>query len=152
MPRIQTKRGVKSALPTTGMLAGELMVTTDQGTLHVATAATTSLPVVPAIDDLTAIGAVAGSTDLLLIHDASEASAQKAKKITFADFKTALSIPPESTDEKFAVVSGGTAGYPWGADGTDGVIRLHSSLSWTLDASNNFVTLSAATIDCGSFA
>ena len=49
MARIQLKRGLKANLPTTGMLAGEPMVTTDRGTLHVATDATTKLPVVPAM-------------------------------------------------------------------------------------------------------
>ncbi len=55
MSRIQLKRGLKAALPTSSMLAGEPMVTTDRGTLHVATDATTKLAVVPAIDDLTTL-------------------------------------------------------------------------------------------------
>jgi hypothetical protein len=133
------------------MLAGEPHVTTDRGTLHVATDATTKLPVVPAIDDLTTLGSVSGADDLILIHDASETSGQKEKKITFNDFKTALNIPPSSTDEKVAVVSGGTAGYIWGTDGTDGVIRLNSSLSWTKDAGNGFVTIAVNTVDGGTF-
>ena len=54
MPRLQLKRGLKANLPTSGMLAGEPMVTTDRGTLHVATGASAKLPVVPAIDDLAA--------------------------------------------------------------------------------------------------
>ena len=37
MARLQLKRGLKANLPTTGMLAGEPMVTTDRGTLHIAT-------------------------------------------------------------------------------------------------------------------
>lgn len=151
MARLQLKRGLKANLPTTGMLAGEPLVTTDRGTLHVATDATTKLPVVPAIDDLTTLGSVSGADDLLIIHDASEASAQKEKKITFNAFKTALNIPAASTDEKVAVVSGGTAGYIWGTDGTDGVIRLNSSLSWTKDAGNGFVTIAVDTVDGGTF-
>jgi hypothetical protein len=151
MARLQLKRGLKANLPTTSMLAGEPHVTTDRGTLHVATDATTKLPVVPAVDDLTTLGAVTGSEDLILIHDASESSGQKEKKITFDAFKSALNIPAASTDEKVAVVSGGTAGYIYGTDGTDGVIRLNSSLSWTLDASNNFVTVAVATVDGGTF-
>jgi hypothetical protein len=151
MARLQLKRGLKANLPTTSMLAGEPHVTTDRGTLHVATDATTKLPVVPAVDDLTTLGAVTGSEDLILIHDASESSGQKEKKITFDAFKSALNIPATSTDEKVAVVSGGTAGYIYGTDGTDGVIRLNSSLSWTLDASNNFVTVAVATVDGGTF-
>lgn len=151
MARLQLKRGLKANLPTTGMLAGEPLITTDRGTLHVATGTTTKLPVVPAIDDLTTLAAVDGAADLILIHDASEASAQKEKKITFDSFKTALNIPAASTDEKVAVVSGGTAGYIWGTDGTNGVIRLNSSLSWTKDAGNGFVTIAVDTVDGGTF-
>lgn len=151
MARLQLKRGLKANLPTTGMLVGEPHVTTDRGTLHVATDATTKLPVVPAIDDLTTLASVSGADDLILIHDASEASGQKEKKITFNAFKTALNIPEASTDEKVAVVSGGTAGYIWGTDGTNGVIRLNSSLSWTKDAGNGFVTIAVDTVDGGTF-
>lgn len=151
MARLQLKRGLKANLPVTGMLAGEPHVTTDRGTLHVATDATTKLPVVPAIDDLTTLASVSGADDLILIHDASEASGQKEKKITFNAFKTALNIPEASTDEKVAVVSGGTAGYIWGTDGTNGVIRLNSSLSWTKDAGNGFVTIAVDTVDGGTF-
>ena len=150
MSRIQLKRGLKAALPTSGMLAGEPLVTTDRGTLHVATDATTKLPVVPAIDDLTTLASINGAADLLLVHDA-DGTGQKEKKITFDAFKTALNIPEASTDEKVAVVAGGTAGFIWGTDGTDGVIRLNSSLSWTKDAGNAFVTLAVGNIDGGSF-
>jgi hypothetical protein len=150
MSRIQLKRGLKAALPTSGMLAGEPLVTTDRGTLHVATDATTKLPVVPAIDDLTTLASINGAADLLLVHDA-DGVGQKEKKITFDAFKTALNIPAESTDEKVAVVAGGTSGFVWGTDGTDGVIRLNSSLSWTKDAGNAFVTLAVGDIDGGTF-
>jgi hypothetical protein len=151
MARLQLKRGLKANLPTTGMLAGEPHVTTDRGTLHVATDATTKLAVVPAVDDLTTLASISGADDLILIHDASETSGQKEKKITFNNFKTALNIPETSTDEKVAVVSGGTAGYIWGTDGTNGVIRLNSSLSWTKDAGNGFVTIAVDTVDGGTF-
>jgi len=151
MARLQLKRGLKANLPTTGMLAGEPLVTTDRGTLHVATSATAKLPVVPAIDDLATLGAVSGAEDLLIIHDASENAAQKEKKITFDAFKTALNIPVGASDEKVAVVSGGTAGYIWGTDGTNGIIRLNSSLSWTKDAGNGFVTIAVETVDGGTF-
>ena len=150
MTRIQLKRGLKAALPTSGMLAGEPLVTTDRGTLHVATDASTKLAVVPAIDDLITLASINGAADLLLIHDA-DGTGQKEKKITFDAFKTALNIPKASTDEKVAVVAGGTSGFIWGTDGTDGVIRLNSSLSWTKDAGNAFVTLAVGDIDCGTF-
>lgn len=151
MPRIQLKRGLKTNLPSTDMLAGEPMVTTDRGTLHVATDATTKLPIVPAIDDLSTLASISGADDLLIIHDASEASGQKEKKITFDAFKTALNIPSGSTDEKVAVVAGGTAGYIWGTDGTDGLIRMNTSMSWTKDAGNAFVTLAVNIVDGGTF-
>ena len=150
MARIQLRRGLKANLPTSGMLAGEAHVTTDRGTLHVATDATIKIPVVPAIDDLTTLASVDGTADLLIIHDAS-ATGQKEKKITFDSFKTALNIPIASTDEKVAVVSGGTSGYVWGTDGTDGVLRMNSSMSWSKDAANGFVTLAVGTVDGGVF-
>ena len=150
MSRIQLKRGLKAALPTSGMLAGEPLVTTDRGTLQIATDATTKLAVVPAIDDLTTLASINGAADLLLIHDA-DGTGQKEKKITFDAFKTALNIPAESTDEKVAVVAGGTSGFIWGTDGTNGVIRMNSSMQWTKDAGNAFVTLAVGDVDCGTF-
>jgi hypothetical protein len=151
MARLQLRRGLKTNLPTTGMLAGEAHFTTDRGTLHVATDPTTKLPVVPAIDDLATLASVDGVADLLIIHDASQATGQKEKKITFDAFKTALNIPPGSSDEKVSVVAGGTAGYIWGTDGTEGILRMGSSMSWTKDASNGFVTLNVSVVDGGVF-
>lgn len=151
MARLQLRRGLKANLPTTGMLAGEAHFTTDRGTLHIATDPVTRLPIVPAVEDLATLASVDGAADLILIHDASEAAAQKEKKITFDAFKAALNIPTGSTDEKVAVVAGGTAGYIWGTDGTNGVLRMNSSLSWTKDAGNAFVTLAVETVDGGTF-
>lgn len=150
MPRIQIKRGLRAALPTSLMLAGEQHFTTDRGTLHIATDATTTLPVVPPIDELTAIGAVNGAADLLIIHDA-DATGQKERRITVDAFKTALAIPAGSSDEQVAVVSGGTPGFLWGTNGTDGVLRMNTSMTWTKDAGNAFVTLAVGTVDCGTF-
>lgn len=150
MARLQLRRGLYTNLPTSGMLVGEPHVTTDRGTLHVATDATTKLPVVPAIDALSTLAAIDGAADLLIMHDAS-ATGQKEKKITFDAFKTALNIPAGSSDEKVAVVAGGTSGYIWGTDGTDGVIRMNSSMSWTKDAGNAYVTLAVGTVDGGQF-
>ncbi|NBS93525.1 MAG: hypothetical protein EBS91_08420 [Betaproteobacteria bacterium] len=151
MARIQLKRGLKANLPTSSMLAGEAHFTTDRGTLHVATGASATLPIVPAVDDLTTLASIDGAADLILVHDASEASGQKEKKITFNNFKTALNIPAGVTDERVAVVSGGTAGYIFGTDGTDGILRMNSSMLMTKDASNGFVTLAVGTVDCGTF-
>jgi len=151
MPTIKIKRGLKANLPTSGMSEGEPLVTTDRGTLHIATGAATKLPVVPAVDDLTTLASIDGAADLLLLHDASEASGQKEKKITFNNFKAALNIPEGTADEKVAVVSGGTSGFIWGTDGTDGVLRMNNSMSWTKDPANGFVTLAVAMVDGGVF-
>lgn len=151
MATIKIKRGLKANLPTSGMSAGEPMVTTDRGTLHVATDATTKLPVVPAIDDLTTLASIDGAADLLIMHDANEASGQKEKKVTFNAFKSALNIPEASSDEKVAVVNGGVAGYIWGTNGSDGILRMSSSMSWTKDAGNAFVTLDISVVDGGTF-
>ncbi len=148
--RIQLKRGNFAALPNSGMLAGEPMVTLDRGTLHVATDPTSKLPVVPAIDALTTLAAIT-TDDLILVHDVSEDSGQMEKKITFAAFKAALNIPTDSTDEKVAVVDGGTAGYIWGTDGTDGVMRMGNSMKWQKDPGNGFVTFDVDVVDGGTF-
>ena len=150
MARIQLKRGLKANLPSSGMLAGEAHVTTDRGTLHVATDATTKLPIVPAIDDLQTLASIDGAADLLIIHDAN-GTGQKEKKVTLDAFKTALNIPAGSSDEKVAVVSGGTSGYLWGTDGTNGILRMNVSMQMTKDASNGFVTLAVGDVDCGTF-
>lgn len=150
MARIQLKRGLKANLPSSGMLAGEAHFTTDRGTLHVATDATTKLPIVPAIDDLQTLASIDGAADLLIIHDAN-GTGQKEKKVTFDAFKTALNIPAGSSDEKVAIVSGGTSGYLWGTDGTNGILRMNVSMQMTKDASNGFVTLAVGDVDCGTF-
>ena len=149
--RIQLKRGNHAALPTTDMLSGEPLVTLDRGNLHVASDATTKIAITPAIDALTAIGAIDGAADLLIIHDGS-ATGQREKKVTFNDFKTALNIPAGSSDEKVAIVAGGTSGYIWGTSGTDGIVRMGPSMAWVKDSSNGFVTLDANVIDGGTFA
>lgn len=148
MARLQIKRGLKANLPSSSMLAGELHVTTDKGTLHVATDATTLIPVVPAIEALSTIGAIDLAADYLIVHDASAAV---ENKILGSDFKTALNIPAGSSDEKVAVVSGGTAGYLWGTSGVDGVLRMNTSMAWTKDSGNGYVTLSVGTVDAGTF-
>lgn len=150
MASIQHKRGLKANLPTSGLLAGEIYLTTDRQTAHFPTGTSTMVGVVPAIDDLTTLASVDGAADLLIMHDAS-ATGVKEKKITFNDFKTALAIPSGSTDEQVAVVSGGTPGFIWGTTGTDGILRMNSSLSWTKDAGNAFVTLAVGAVDCGVF-
>jgi Major tropism determinant N-terminal domain len=151
MPRIQLKRGLKANLPTSGLLVGEPLVTTDRGTLHLATGAAARIPVVPALEDLTTVGAVDGAADLMLIHDASAVSGQKEMKITVNALRAAMNIPASDLDEKTAVVAGGTSGYIWGTDGTNGVVRMNVSMAWTKDAGNGFVTLAVGDVDCGTF-
>lgn len=149
-PTVQIKRGLRANVPTSSMLTGEQFFTTDRNTMHVATGATTTVPVVPPVDELTTLAAVNGAADLLLIHDADGVGV-KEKKITFDAFKTALNIPSSSTDEKVAVVSGGTSGYLWGTTGADGVLRMGSTMAWEKDSGNAFATIGVGVIDCGTF-
>ena len=148
--RVQNKRGLKTNLPNSGMLAGELHLTTDRHTGHFALDADTNVPLVPAIDDLVNMGAVDSAADLLIVHDA-DATGVREKRISITALRAALNIPAGSTDELVAVVNGGTSGYLYGTDGTDGVVRLSNSLSWALDPGNGFVTLDVDVIDCGTF-
>jgi hypothetical protein len=148
--RIQLRRGIHDNLPNSGLLTGEPLITTDRSNLFVAKDATTRGAVTPAIDALTALAGINGAEDLLIVHDA-DGVGQKEKRITFNAFKAALAIPDASTDEKVSVVSGGTPGYIYGTDGTDGVMRLGPSLAWALDGSNGFVTLAVDVVDGGTF-
>lgn len=151
MARIQQRRGLKANLPATGLLAGELYLTTDTNEIFMAIDATTMAKVVPDVGGLATIPAITGAEDLLSIYDSSEATGAKLKKITFNDFKSALNIPEASTDEMVAVVSGGVAGYIWGTDGTNGIIRANPAITITKDVGNAFITLDVGTIDCGTF-
>ena len=110
--RIQLRRGSDVNLPTTGLLPGEALWSSDRGTLTIASDATTTIPVTVAIDKLNTLATIVGTDDLIMVHDAS-ATGQKEKRITFNAFKTALNIPDASTDELVAVTEGGTAGYIW---------------------------------------
>jgi hypothetical protein len=151
MAKVQHKRGLKANLPTTALNPGELLITTDRHTLHSSTDASTLIPLVPAIDDLTTIPAIDATNDLIMIHDVSENAAPKEKKMTFAAMKSALNIPASSTDEKVSVVSGGTSGYLYGTDGTNGILRVDTTLTMTKDSGNAFLTLSINSIDAGTF-
>lgn len=53
-------------------------------------------------------------------------------------------------DEKVAVISGGTAGYLWG-DGTNGILRVDTSLLVQKDSANAYITMFVGTVDCGTF-
>lgn len=135
------KRGVKANLPTTGLTAGEPLYATNTNEIYAGADATTYVPLQLDINAMGAIGAVA-TDDLLYMYDTSAgATAVKGKKITFADFKTALNIPAASTDEKVATASGATAGY-LGTNGTDGILRCDAAgLKMVAGGSNAFVTL-----------
>jgi len=151
MARLQLKRGNFANLPTSGMLPGEPHVALDRKTSHVAVDATNLATLTPAIDLLPTLPSIAGADDFVLVHDASEVAGQKEKKMTFNDFKTALAIPDGATDEKVAAVAGGTPGFLFGTDGTDGVLRMNASMAMTLDAGHGFVTLAVGTVDGGTF-
>lgn len=148
--RIQLKRGLFANLPTSAMLPGEPLVTTDRGTLHLATDHITKVPVSVAVDALSALAAIA-TDDMLMVHDVSEAAGQMEKKVTFGEFKAALNIPAGSSDEMVAVVAGGTSGYIWGTDGTDGILQMGTSMKMTKDAGNGFVTFDVDVVNGGTF-
>jgi len=149
MARVQQKRGLKAALPSSGLLAGEIYLTTDQQTGHFATDATTMVPMVPAVDLLPTLATVDGAADFVTLWDTSETTTTPFKKMTFTAFKSALNIPAASSDELVAVASGAAAGYLWGTDGTDGVLRMGTTMSWV--RSGSFATINVETIDCGTF-
>jgi hypothetical protein len=150
MPSVQQKRGLFENLPSSDLKAGEIFIATDRQSAHFPKDATTMVPIVPAIDSLVTLASVTGAADLIMMHD-SDAVGVKEKKITFDAFKTALNIPVGSTDEKVAVVSGGTGGYLFGTDGTDGVLQMNTSMVVTKDAGDGFITLAVGTVDCGTF-
>jgi hypothetical protein len=137
---IKLRQGTKATLPSSGMTVGEPLFATDQKELFIADSASTVAPAAIDTSAFEAIGAVADG-DLMYMYDVSvEAGSVHAKKIAFSDFKTALNIPPGSTDEKVATASGATAGY-LGTNGTDGVLRAGNGLSMTAGAENAFTTL-----------
>lgn len=139
--QLNFKKGLKAVLPSSGLVVGEPLYSTDTKELNIADSTTTSVPVGIDIAAHGAIGVVA-SDDLVLMHDVSVAAGSpKNKKITFDDFKTALNIPTSSSDEKVSTTSGATAGY-LGTDGTDGILRVDSAgLKIVAGGSNAFVTL-----------
>lgn len=152
MARIQLKRGNYANLPSTGLLAGEPLVSVDRANLHVATDATTKVPITPAVAELSTLASIENS-DLLIIHDTSElATNQMEKKITFTAFKTALNIPTGSTDELVGAASGYTAKYLGGTDGSDGALQAgDGSITLALNSGNNALDISVATVDGGTF-
>jgi hypothetical protein len=139
--RLKLRQGTKAALPTTGMIVGEPLFCTNTEELYIATGETTKVPVKTDLEPLAAIGTIAND-DLLLISDTSVAAGSpRQKKVAFSDFKTALNIPPGSTDELVATASGATAGY-LGTNGTDGILRVDpAGLKMVAGGANAFVTM-----------
>lgn len=148
MARIQIRRGNHTNLPTSGMLPGEPLATLDRGNLWVAVDATTRIPITPAVADLSTLATPDLTADYILVHD-GDGTGQREKKLTLQALKDSLGIPVGSTDEKVAVATGATPGYIWGTDGSDGVIRMGSSMSWTRTGS--YVTLDVSVVDGGTF-
>ena len=138
---IKMRQGLKGSLPTTGITVGEPLWCTNTNELYVGVGATDKMPVnidIPAMD---AMGTVADD-DVIYMYDMSEPdTSTRGRKITFDDFKTALNIPPGSTDEKVATASGATAGY-LGTNGTDGVLRAGTGIRMIPGTSNAFTTMS----------
>ena len=50
-----------------------------------------------------------------------------------------------------ATQPGDLVGFIWGTDGTDGIFRMNTSMYWSKDAGDAFVTLAVGAVDCGTF-
>jgi hypothetical protein len=139
---IKLRQGTKlQSQSLTGLSIGEPLYCTDTQELFVATAAATRAPAAIDIDAYEAIGSV-NTSDLIYMYDVSEeANAIKARKITFGDFKTALSIPDASTDEKVALTSDSEAGY-LGTTSTDGVLRAENGIGLSPGANDAYIQIS----------
>lgn len=57
----------------------------------------------------------------------------------------------ELKDEKVAVTENGDAGYLWGTNGSNGVIRSNSSLSISKDINDSYIELAVENVDGGTF-
>ncbi|USN14418.1 hypothetical protein DONNERLITTCHEN_00170 [Janthinobacterium phage vB_JliS-Donnerlittchen] len=108
------RRGLRANLPTSGLIPGELLLTTDRHTLHAALGESEAVPVVIAIDELaTLVGSgVVSTQDYVLIHDADGIGVRE-KKILVSELLTAL-----------GAVSSGQLGQPNGVAtlGSDGKV------------------------------
>lgn len=108
------RRGLRANLPTSGLIPGELLLTTDRHTLHAALGESEAVPVVIAIDELaTLVGSgVVSTQDYVLIHDADGVGVRE-KKILVSELLTALDA-----------VSSGQLGQPNGVAtlGSDGKV------------------------------
>ena len=137
---IKLRQGLKAALPNSGLTIGEPLYATDTREMYVGTSATTAKTFVVDLQDLdtlTSVDVVAG--DLVYMYDVS-ATGVKARAMTFNEFKTALNIPPGSTDELVAVKSGQAAGYLFqNAAGNDGVLRAGNGIGFT--DNNSYITM-----------
>lgn len=149
MAIIRLKNGLAAGLPTSSLNAGEMLVTTDALNAWFSVDASTLKTLTPAVESLTELlGAdMDNATDFLMVHDAS-ATGQKEKRMSIAEFKSTFAA---ASDEKVAAVATGTPGYLFGTDGTDGVLRAGAGLEFSLDVSEDFVTLNVTEIDGGTF-
>ncbi len=149
MAIIRLKNGLAAGLPTSSLNAGEVLITSDNLNLWYSVDASTLKTLTPAVESLTEmLGAdLADATDFFMIHDAS-ATGQKEKRMSIAEFKSTFAA---ASDEKVAAVAAGAPGYLFGTDGTDGVLRAGAGLAFSLDASDDFVTLNVTAIDGGTF-
>lgn len=146
---IRLKHGLAAGLPTAGLNTGEVLVTSDELNAYFSVDATTLKTLTPAVASLPALlgTELDNATDFLMVHDAS-ATGQKEKKMSIAEFKSTFAA---ASDEKVGATALGTPGYLMGTNGLDGVLRAGSGLSFTLDVTEDFVTLNLTEIDGGTF-
>jgi len=150
--RIQLRKGTTAQLPTSNMLTGEPLLTTDRTNLYVATDSTTKVTVTPAIDSLSAIDTVDGANDLLMIYDA-DATGKKEKRVSVSGLKTALNIPDGDTDEKVAIANGKTARYLFNSlDPDNGALRASPSITIANHTGDtNAIQFHVEVVDGGTF-
>ena len=71
--------------------------------------------------------------------------------INYGSAFTGVQIDAALTKANSATQPGDLVGFIWGTDGTDGIFRMNTSMYWSKDAGDAFVTLAVGAVDCGTF-
>jgi hypothetical protein len=98
MDKAKARYGSRANLPSSNMETGELLWTTDRGTMWAATGGSTHVPIVPEVDALAELTSASLdlAADLLLVHDAS-AAGQKEKHVLLSQLLLAVFASPVLT-------------------------------------------------------
>lgn len=148
-PKIKLRRGYGNAVPPPTGREWEPHYIIDRKAIKISDGSA-FYTVVPMIETLAAISTIDKANDLLLIHDVSETSVPKEKKVTVANLRTAMNIPEASADEKVAVNEGATAGFLNEVLANTSQIEFHiGAPGGGPDANQMYAKISI--IDCGEF-